>query len=310
MIPFHNNIKNLSVIGEEVGAQSVGLHILSPITRNLFRNAVMISGGPLSHTFKDSISAKKMWANIVTDYQCSEQQFINGSVECLRSVKAQNLIESAFDKRYKTDVNIIKPFVIFGDEFLPKNPSEMLRTSDFKKNLHLMVGTTTDEGSDVLTLTVDPNKYSLINPQNFSKTEVRVEMKNIFKRFFPNITESIEDIYKLYVSHIPDNNYELIRQSIGVALGDYIRTCPALLFAKELYSNGDDDKIKVYQYLWSVKYGQSWHGPNHSTTVRFIFGTPFKSGSSSEALNERNVSLKTIRVISHFAKYGYILLNN
>ena len=291
------------ISGEEVGSQSVSLHMLSPITRNLFRNAVMISGGPLKHTFKDSASAKKMWANIVPDFQCSEQQFNNGSVECLRSVKAQNLIESAFDKRYKTDVNIIKPFVVFGDEFLPKNPSEMLRSSDFKKNIRLLVGTTTDEGSEMLTLNIDPNKYSLTNPQNFSKTEVKVELINTFKRFFPNISISTEDIYRLYVSHLPNNDYELIRQSLGTALGDYIRTCPTILFARELFANGDRLKSKVYQYLWSAKYDQSWHGANYRTALRFFFGDPFRS-NSAQTSNERNVSLKAIRAITHFAKYG------
>lgn len=270
----------------------------------------MISGGPLTHICEDRVSAKSMWQNIVQDFQCSQQQFINGSVECLRSVKAENLIESTFDKRHKTDVNIIKPFVIFGDEFLPKSPQQMLRSADFKKNLNLLVGTTTDDGSDVLTLSVDPNKYSLTSPQNFTKTEVRVELKNLFKRFFPKISVSTEDVYKLYVSHISDTDLDLIRQSVGVALGDYIRTCPTILFAREVYANGDRDNTHVYQYLWSVKYDQSWHGPDHYTNVRFLFGAPFRYGSSNEALNEKTVSQKVIRVVAHFAKNGSVFLSS
>lgn len=301
IIHFGGNPNQITVFGDSAGSWSVSLHLLSPITRNLFKNAIMMSGGALTDFYMDTIDAKKMWSNIAADFSC-EDDFKNGSALCLRNVKSENLIESAFDKRYKTDINIIKPFVIYGDEFLPRKPSEMLRIGDFKKNVNLLIGTTEDEGSYLLTSSIDPIKYSLKSPSNLTKAEAKQELKNIFSRFFPETKINFEEVFKLYISNLAENNYDLIRRSIGIVLGDYIRTCPTILFAKQLFS-GDRINSKVYQYLWSAKYHNSWHGADHGSDVGFFFGSPFRSPNKDNS-NERRISLRALQTVAYFAKYG------
>ncbi|CAG2171425.1 unnamed protein product [Oppiella nova] len=307
---FGGDPNRVTIAGDNSGSISVSLHLLSPITRNLYRNAIMISGGPLRDVYLHKDKARDMWSAVAVGQGCGDGFQANGSADCLRAIAAQNLIESTFDKRHKTDVNLMKPYVIYGDEFLPKSPVEMLKSGDFKKNVNLLVGTTVDEGSNVLTATVDSQKYSQHNPQNLSKSEARLELANIFRRFLPHLSVNAEDIYRLYVSHVPETDYPAIRRAIGRAIGDYLSTCPTLLFANGVSGQGDVNTTRVFQYVWSVKYdSQGWHGSDHGLDIGFIFGAPFRdtyvsNASDSQLLNERRVSLSAMETVANFARYG------
>ncbi|CAG2122838.1 unnamed protein product, partial [Medioppia subpectinata] len=48
---FGGDPNRVTIIGANSGSISVAAHILSPITRNLYQNAIMASGGPLSDAF-------------------------------------------------------------------------------------------------------------------------------------------------------------------------------------------------------------------------------------------------------------------
>ncbi|CAG2114084.1 unnamed protein product [Medioppia subpectinata] len=236
-----------------------------------------------------------MWASVAADNGCETQFRANRSVECLRAINGQNLIESTFDKRYKTDVNVVKPYVIYGDQFLPKSPTEMIP----------------DEGSHVLSAIVNAQKYSPTNGHNLTKSEARLELANIFGRFFPALGVDADDVYRLYVQQYADNDYPAIRQAVGRALGDYLTACPTILFARGVAAGGDTNVTQVYQYLWSVKYdSNTWHGSDPGLDVGFMFGDPFRASHATDGvtdgqvLNERRVSLSFMETVAHFARYG------
>jgi len=165
---------------------------------------------------------------------------------------------------------------------------------------------------NLLTATVDSQKYSLHNPQNLSKSEARLELANIFRRFLPHLSVNSEDMYRLYVSHLPETDYPAIRRAIGRAIGDYLSTCPTLLFANGVSGQGDVNTTRVFQYVWSVKYdSQGWHGSDHGLDIGFIFGAPFRdtyisNASDSQLLNERRVSLSAMETVANFARYGCV----
>jgi hypothetical protein len=61
-----------------------------------------------------------------------------------------------------------------------------------------------------------------------------------------------DNVAKLYLSRLPNSDYDLIRRTIGVALGDFYLSYTTVLFAKHLYEN-DRSQTKVYQYY--ILYG-------------------------------------------------------
>jgi carboxylesterase type B len=68
---FGGNQQQVTILGESADSWSEFLHVLSPMTRNLFKNAIMMSGTPLNTlTGENSTIAKNNWLKIAKLVEC------------------------------------------------------------------------------------------------------------------------------------------------------------------------------------------------------------------------------------------------
>ncbi len=92
--------------------------------------------------------------------------------------------------------------------------------------------------------------------------------------------------------------YDLIRRTIGVALGDFYISCTKELFAKNLYEN-DRTVSKVYQYYFTAKSNMikdscaKWQDTCHGTDLMPTFGIPLRY-SQKFSDEEKKLSIKMI----------------
>jgi carboxylesterase type B len=300
-----------TIFGQSAGSWSVDLHILSPITRNLFKNATVMSAGPLSHlTGENPTTAKNNWLKVAKFADCGNgTDFCSSVIECLQNISAEKLVKVADRHDLTTDTALYMSNVRYGDEFLPKKPVDMLKNKDHKKNLKLIAGFTDDEGSWLLTERIDPIKYALINPANLTKSQAYEELKKLSEKLItPSGHVNGENAAKLYLSRLPNSDYDLIRRTIGVALGDFYVSCTTALFVKHLYEN-DRTQTKVYQYYFTAKSNMTesscakWQGTCHATDLVPVFGLPLRY-SQIFSDEEKNLSIKMMDTLTHFAKKG------
>ena len=109
-----------------------------------------------------------------------------------------------------------------------------------------MIGTTEDEGSFILGWKIDSVKYNAISSQNLTYNEVYNELKTLSSALKSKIPTNSNDVAKLYFTGLSDSNdFDLLRRTIGIALGDWYIGCPTIQFAKTLFKN--DKKSNVYQ---------------------------------------------------------------
>ena len=68
-------------------------------------------------------------------------------IECLRKADP-TLLAGIADKPEMKAVSVgFYPLVVVDGQFLPKSPTEMLRSGDFKQDLNILFSTVADEGS-------------------------------------------------------------------------------------------------------------------------------------------------------------------
>jgi acetylcholinesterase len=318
---FGGDPQKITIFGESAGSWSTSLHIVSPITRNLFNNAIMMSGSAINNMAGDEPqNIMNGWikgAKVIgcTDEENSiENSFTPKMIECFKNSSPEKLASIVFLPEIISGLIGWMPQVVVDGQFLPKKPLSMLKSGDYKKNLSLLIGTTEDEGSFVLTFGVDNIKYNEFSPQNLTYSEAYDELKRIASVLTSKIPINGEDVAKLYFTGLSDNNdFDLLRRTIGIAIGDYLLGCPTIQFAKTLFKN-DRKNSKVYQYYYNSKLGDpqklicsKWMGACHCDDIWPVFGIPF-SKFDSHLDRERDISAQMIDVFSHFSKTGFVFI--
>ena len=194
---FGGDPNRVTLMGQSVGSMSVDIHLLSPLSRDLFNNAIMLSGSLLSHIWvDDNKKAYRAWLEASKIVGCGNGfNFTQNSLQCLRNLSAEKLLEMSYFKNVETydPIYEFRSMVIFGDELLPKNPFTMLNDGNYKKGFSLLSGTTDDEGSQRLA-EYDPITYN--SSRKFTYDEANDQMQLIVSQTKSNITINSNDVLK------------------------------------------------------------------------------------------------------------------
>jgi carboxylesterase type B len=312
---FGGDPKRITIVGHSAGSWSVSLHLLSPITRNLFQNAIMMSGAAFTHASDwEPEVVMNSWLIGAESIKCVESnssytEFTPQIMKCLRKADPELILRIASLPDLSTPkLGWFRLSVIDG-KFLPKKPIEMLKNGDFKKNANLMVGSVEDEGSVFLNYFYGQEKYDFFNPQNFTFDEAFEELEE-FSTYFPtNIEVNGYKVSEIYFNGLSDNNdFDILRRTIGIALGDFYLTCPTIRFAEFLFSN-DRNESNVFQYYYTSKLGDDyfcakWMGACHGSELSPLFGIPLRTNSSSE--REKQISKQMINLFANFVRFGFV----
>ncbi len=124
---FGGNPEMVTIFGESAGSMSVGALVLSPISRNLFKRAILESGVDFGYKGKGHISKSDLL--IATKgmskwFNCSDD---NQWLECLQKVDAEKMI----------DYPEFPANPIYETEFLPLSVENAFKSGNFNRGLFL-----------------------------------------------------------------------------------------------------------------------------------------------------------------------------
>ena len=306
----------MTVFGESAGGWSTSLHILSPASRHLFQNAIMMSGAAINRMAGDEPeNVLKNWLTGAQAIGCTDTEsngkFTKKIIDCLKAAPSEKLAVIPLLPETTTGLVGWMSQVVIDKDFLPDRPLKMLEQGDFKKNVNLLVGTAEDEGSFVLGFYVDQVKYAKDSPPNITFSEAYSELSRISSTLVSKKPIDGESVSKLYFSGLSDSNSpDLLRRTIGIAVGDFLLGCPALQFARTLFES--DKNSKVFQYYFTSKLGEpkllcsEWMGACHVDDIFPAFGVPFYQRSNFVD-KERDISQQMIKIFTDFAKTGSVV---
>ena len=296
---FGGNPNNITLMGESAGACSVGLHLLSPLSRNLFSQAIMQSASATVPwgiiTKEESVLRGLRLAELMN---CPhDKKNIQGAIDCLRNANATDMVYKEWDGiTMGLTIGIFTPIV--DGFFLDDKPELSLKKKAFKKT-NILMGTNKDMGNfDIFYYLADifPKEEDVyINRDDFERSVTEL---NVYAN--PLQRKAIEFEYTNWMN--PEDPIQN-REQVDRFTGDPRFTCPVMDFAHRYSETGNNVYVYHFSHRASVSPWPIWSGVLHGDEIPFVFGVPL---NRSKAYNEDEVKLskKMMTYWGNFAKTG------
>ena len=141
---FGGNPDSLTLFGESAGAMSISAHLISPISQDLSRRAILQSGSVNSKgAYMLPEVAKETARNLMEDVGCNSSSA--HAMECMREVSAETLSKAQWTRPAPIGFPSFAPTI--DGTFLTKHPDEMIQEGQFPA-ADVLLGTNSDEGDD------------------------------------------------------------------------------------------------------------------------------------------------------------------
>lgn len=297
----------VTIAGESAGSMSVHAHVLSPMSRDFFKRAIMMSGTANNLDFFDTVGESVKKGNDVAKVVGCAQESTDlisqpyDVIQCLRQKSADELVDAT------TRVTAPKVFTFmptYNDQFMPYPPIEAVERG-FYNNVDIMTGITSDEGALAL-IWPSKNEFAKHILPSIDKEEVK---RSVYGAVSSWIKAEIPEMLDNYESQAYSDNAEAFRRAYLDYLSDRMFICPTQFFAEKHSSRGNS----VYLYVFGHKARKlmlpQWMGTPHALEIFFFFAKPFDpEGNFTE--EDKVVSEEVVKAITAFCKHGVPLLPN
>ncbi|CAG2114150.1 unnamed protein product [Medioppia subpectinata] len=286
---FGGDRNQITIFGESAGSWSVSAHILSPLSKGLFKRAIMQSGwsvsahilSPLSKgLFKRAImqsgsvflgklmetitksEALVMAKNTAKQLNCSE---CKDWLQCLRGVDAIEFL--------KIQPEFMLP--VIDKSFALISAQKAFQSKQFYSDIDLMVGVTRDEGSlltewfmgHIHNITVDRFK------QCVNKSET-LGVRGI----------DVDKVTDFYLKGVNTTDETALQWAFYRYAGDVLMNCPTYLFGQQFARNvaQNDGNVYFYEFTYAnsdmsqvIGCDQETMGICHAIDIFYVFGIPY-----------------------------------
>ena len=299
---FGGNPENITLMGQEAGAVSVGLHLLSPLSRNLFNQAIMHSASAFAPwAVIDKAESQIRGLRLAELMDCPHYAGnLTATIVCLKRQDAQAMVDMEwYGITQGLSVGIFLP--IIDGSFLDKTPASSLESGNFKKT-NTLLGSNKNEGNYILLYAYTdlfPREEDVfITSSNFDLTigEANVHLNKVQRAV-------LRHEYTNWMN--PDDPVEN-RDAVDKFVGDYQFTCPVVDWAHRYAETGGEmNNVYMYHFMQqpSTTPWPKWTGSMQGDEIPFIFGKPLNL-SLSYTQKEVNLSKQMMSFWANFAITG------
>ncbi|XP_062829138.1 cocaine esterase [Anolis carolinensis] len=293
---FGGDPTSVTIMGESAGGFSVGVQILSPLSKGLFHKAISESGvSLLSGIF---VKSPGDMVQMVANVSGCENSSPAALVRCLRSKTEEEL--AALNIQLCQVLGMV-PAVVDG-EFLPKAPEEMLAEKEFS-NVPYVIGMNNQEYGWVIA-------QSPILP-SLTEGMDRQAVAAAFQESAPILKLRLEVTQRALEEYLGETeDPQELRAQFQDFMGDVMFLLPSVRAARAHRDSGAPVYFYEFQHRPSIfrDTKPAFVKADHGDEVAFVLGTPFLSSKDSPlgeyTEEEKRLSKTVMRYWANFARSG------
>ncbi|XP_033214717.1 carboxylesterase 5A isoform X1 [Belonocnema kinseyi] len=307
---FQGSSSNIIIFGHSAGAISVGLHIISPLSRGKFSKAIAISGDAISSVGSPETEAPIV--DIIADRFGCNRYPTTDLITCLRNQPADHLL------KHSSEIETWGPMIDYetnnsSDPFLPGHPKELLESGSFSA-VPLITGYTDNEqalaymeaiGSENVDGRLSLRKFeSMIADE--STTAVRMPDENSTCEVKPQMVA--EAVLFYYKPHPPTRDQTVLRDKY-LDLQTEKNYAAGLTFLAGKVAKQEESFVYRFDYRPKtdavIRDVPKWAGVPHMFELPFIWGLPHSINTNIQwnALDKK-MSDWMMSMLSNFARNG------
>ncbi|KAH0540355.1 hypothetical protein KQX54_016515 [Cotesia glomerata] len=308
---FNGSHDNVVIAGHNAGAISVGLHIVSPLSKGKFAKAITMSGDPIS-----TVRTPELEAPIADQVGERFACFIRNRtrlIECLRRVQASVLL------RETADIETWGPIIDITttnstDPFLPMSPRDILETGNFNA-VPLMAGFTSNEQSlAYLESLENPGDEGKMTFNKFDSL-IRDEILALISGTGDNSStceskpQMVADAVLFFYKPYPQTEDTSVYRDRYLALQTDKNYAASLTLLASRVSRQKETFVYRFDYRpitqLVVRDIPEWAGVPHMFELPFVWGLPHMFGSSIVwRSSDKNLADVMMRMVGKFIRSG------
>ncbi|KAG1655485.1 Cholinesterase [Nymphon striatum] len=294
---FGGNSNDITLFGFSAGSASVGYHLLSPTSENLFNRAAMHSGTQIdTFLFDSKVSTITRAMDLAELVNCNRSDVTLNPKrlqKCLQNVPASLFNDTHVKmKLLQPLAHTFKPTV--DDYLISETPNELLKQGKFKK-AEVIIGTVKTDGAYFL---------PMYFPEYFtSGFPTMQQIENMIKRLYPSLSEAQLAVVALkYFGNLSPHHARYATNEAGYMFGDTRFICPTTYFAECMTKFGG--KAFYYRFTHQKSGSTDWITVPHGAELAYIFGVAQENNGFTKA--EKNLSKRLMSQWVNFAKTGFV----
>ncbi|XP_077524761.1 acetylcholinesterase-like isoform X1 [Amblyomma americanum] len=297
---FGGDPNAITLMGQSAGAISIGFHLISPLSKRLFRRAIMQSASPFTSSAvskKDQSvhRAKLLMSHLNCDRDGTRELSLKDAVLCLRSKSSKAILDATSQF---TTFGLDGFFPVIGQEFVPEEPASALRHVKLNAE-ELLTGAYEAEGDAFIRFILK----TLLNTDDIGDLR-KSQMVILMKTLGASLLRSDPDpIVEKYFSHIAASDGKGAVYAASDLAGHNQFSCPTFYFARGFV------RPNTTVYVYEASQGPSstglpkWVRPTHADDIVLSLGSILSLAANVSEADESATKM-FINMVSTFSRSG------